>query len=346
MITLHADRPAPSIREVDLFGGFAGLWRTHVTVHPSDGSPSRHAEGEWEFGYALEGRAVIDVWQVPGRDGLGAAGRTAKQECGLCVRVWDPRLQLWRFTFHGTARGEVVHMFARRVGEEIVMESAEGGELVRWIFSDVRDDVFAWRSERSRDGVTWRREQEVLARRVGTFDRPAPRDDLAGVLHAAGPHPSFGEQARVFDRFAGSWACDYTHFAGGEVTERYTGRVVFGWIADGHAVQDVWIGDPFGGAGERSIGTSIRFFDPASGLWTVVWFAPQAAVMTTVVGGQVGERIVLEGKNADGSLRRWSFNDISADSFTWRGERSTDLGATWEVTAEYLMKREADPSVT
>jgi hypothetical protein len=129
--------------------------------------PARHAEGDWEFAYALEGRAVIDVWQVPGRRVLGGAARAPQQECGLCVRIWDPRLQLWRFTFHGTACGDVVHMYAREVGNEMILERAEGGELIRWIFAEIRADSFSWRGEISRDGGrTWRLEQEVSARRV------------------------------------------------------------------------------------------------------------------------------------------------------------------------------------
>jgi hypothetical protein len=52
-----------------------------------------------------------------------------------------------------------------------------------------------------------------------------------------------------------------------------------------------------------------------------------------------GERIVLDGENPDGSLRRWSFDDIRLDSFVWRGERSGDRGRTWHRTAEYRMTR-------
>ena len=60
----------------------------HITHYPPDGSPVSHATGAWEFGYALDGRAVIDVWQVPGCDTLAGVPRAADQECGLCVRIW------------------------------------------------------------------------------------------------------------------------------------------------------------------------------------------------------------------------------------------------------------------
>ncbi|MGW1512402.1 hypothetical protein [Streptomyces sp. NPDC002394] len=173
MKTLLADGPSHLYpAEMEQFGRLAGHWTTRITYHPADGSPARTVDGAWEFGYALEGRAVLDVWQWPAREDLPAEGRAADQECGLCVRVWDPRLQLWRFTFHGTSRGDVVQMYARRVGDEIVMERAVGGDFVRWTFGRITADTFHWRNERSTDGGrTWRLDQEVEARR-GPSDRP------------------------------------------------------------------------------------------------------------------------------------------------------------------------------
>ncbi|MFC4906661.1 hypothetical protein [Actinomadura gamaensis] len=168
MKTLLSDGPsAHHPTEIEQFGRLAGQWTTRITYHPADGSPSRTISGEWEFGYALEGRAVLDVWRWPGREDVPATGRTPDQECGLCVRIWDPRLQLWRFTFHGTARGDLLHMFARRIGDEIVMERAAGSDLVRWTFGDITADTFHWRNQRSSDGGrTWRLDQEVHARRL------------------------------------------------------------------------------------------------------------------------------------------------------------------------------------
>ena len=165
-------------------------------------------------------------------------------------------------------------------------------------------------------------------------------DDLTTILHAARPHPSLGDDAWLFDRFVGTWDTDYTHFGtDGAVSERFAGEVIFGWILDGRAMQDVWIAYPRGERKERSIGTSIRFFDANAGLWNVIWISPEGSIVTTVRGGAVGDRIVLEGENLDGSRRRWSFNDIGPDSFTWRGEGSTDQGTTWHASAEYHMTR-------
>jgi hypothetical protein len=168
MKTLLADGPSDLYTaEMQQFGRLAGHWRTRITHYPADGSPARRVDGEWEFGYALEGRAVLDVWQWPPRQDLPATGRAPDQECGLCVRIWDPRLQLWRFTFHGTAHGDLLHMYARQIDDEIVMERAAGNALVRWTFADITSDTFHWRNERSTDGGhTWRLDQEVRAHRL------------------------------------------------------------------------------------------------------------------------------------------------------------------------------------
>jgi hypothetical protein len=163
-------------------------------------------------------------------------------------------------------------------------------------------------------------------------------NDLGAALLADVPHASLGDQAHGFDRFVGAWDCLYTHLAeDGSVTEEYDGRVTFGWIIDGWAMQDVW-------SGGGSVGTSIRWFDPKKGVWIVMWFAPEGAVVTRVEGGAVGDRIVLHGESQDGSLRQWSFNEIRPDSFVWRGERSSDQGATWRLEAEYKMTRRAPRS--
>lgn len=170
-----------------------------------------------------------------------------------------------------------------------------------------------------------------------------PRRDMITALPALSPHPSLGGQARVFDRFVGTWDCDYVQYEKDGSVTRYPGEVIFGWIIDGRALQDIWIGHEKGRS-ERSIGTTLRFFDSRSGKWRIVWVDPEAGVIKTLTGGAVGDRIVLEGKAQDGSSLRWSFNDIRNDSFVWRGETSRDEGKTWRLTAEYHMRRRSIPA--
>jgi len=106
-------------------------------------------------------------------------------------------------------------------------------------------------------------------------------------------------------------------------------------------MQDVWIGYPKRPDDERSIGTTLRFFDSKTGVWRVIFVAPAYGIITTLEGGAEGDRIVLRGKDGDGASLRWSFSDIRDDSFTWRGEISQDGGKTWRLEEEHHMTRRA-----
>jgi catechol 2,3-dioxygenase-like lactoylglutathione lyase family enzyme len=48
---------------------------------------------------------------------------------------------------------------------------------------------------------------------------------------------------------------------------------------------------------------------------------------------------VQEGRNDAGEATRWSFTDITPDSFCWTGERSLDDGLTWQLQAVFLARR-------
>jgi hypothetical protein len=166
-----------------------------------------------------------------------------------------------------------------------------------------------------------------------------PGQDMIATLPASGPHASLADQANVWARFIGTWDCEYTFFAADGRVTRSPGELRFGWVLDGRAIQDLWIlydpKDPTG----RHIGTSLRFFDPTSKQWRVVFVNPEFNAITTVQGGVEGNRIVLRGDDGNGTQKRWSFNDIERDSFTWRGEKSVDGGKTWTLAEEHHMRR-------
>jgi uncharacterized protein len=166
-----------------------------------------------------------------------------------------------------------------------------------------------------------------------------PRRDMIKALEAPGPHPSLGEQARVFDRLVGTWDCDYSFHLDDGTVRHSKGELLVGWILDGRAVQDLFITYPANGEKERRIGTTIRFFDTALKQWRIVFVSPQGNYLVTVQGGLEGDRIVLRGVDNDGAPIRWSFNDIKPDSFLWRGEKSHDVGKTWKVEEEHHMNR-------
>jgi uncharacterized protein len=166
-----------------------------------------------------------------------------------------------------------------------------------------------------------------------------PRRDMIKALGASNPHPSLGEEARVFDRLVGTWDCDYSFFLDDGSIRHSKGELLLGWILDGRVVQDIFITYPKDGEKERRMGTTLRFFDTALKQWRIVFVGPQFNYLVTVQGGSEGDRIVLRGVDIDGAPIRWSFNDIKPDSFLWRGEKSRDGGKTWKVEEEHHMKR-------
>lgn len=169
-----------------------------------------------------------------------------------------------------------------------------------------------------------------------------PPPDLVTVLRAVGPHPSLGDQARVWDRLVGTWDVQYTDFMkDGRVLHR-SGQITFGWVMDGRAIEDVWIVNPSTQGKDREVYADLRYFDPKTGTWRATFIDPQDASVARFIGGAVGDdRIALETQDLlDGNgTRRWSFNDIRPDSFVFRDEDSSDGGINWRLVAEYHMKR-------
>ena len=165
-----------------------------------------------------------------------------------------------------------------------------------------------------------------------------PRD-IFGVLPALGPHPSLGHHADLFGRFVGTWDADYSFIAADGSVRHKRGEVLFGWILDGYAIQDIFLSYPDDSSGERKMVGGIRYVDPRTDRWTVMFVAPGFNVAIRMEGGAEEDRIVLRGRDPDGVELRWSFNDIQADSFVWRGEVSHDGGRTWRVDEEHHMRR-------
>jgi hypothetical protein len=120
------------------------------------------------------------------------------------------------------------------------------------------------------------------------------RREMIAVLPAPRPHPSLGDSARLFDQLVGTWDTDYTFYAADGTTSRRSGEVLFGWIIDGRALQDIWISYP--ADAERDLGTTVRFYDAKTATWRVVWVHPASGVITILNGGAVGDRIVLRGQ--------------------------------------------------
>jgi hypothetical protein len=179
--------------------------------------------------------------------------------------------------------------------------------------------------------------------KAGNASATDPRLDVVTALQGMGPHPSLGDNAKVFGRLVGTWEVEYTDFSkNGKVTHR-SGQLIVGWVMDGRAIQDLWIVNPSGARKEREVYTDLRYFEPKSRTWPAIFVDPEDASVAKFTGGAVGDsRIVLDSPDLDAQDTRWSFNDIRKDSFVFRDEASSDGGKTWRLRSEYHMRRRGE----
>lgn len=152
---LHCDGPAPDRAEkMGLYGRFVGAWEMDAVSH-ADGAPAPAGRGEIRFGWVLEGRAIQDVWILPG------------VFYGTTLRVYDPGLDAWHILWSDPLRQSYTRQIGRAQGADIVQVGKDGGGAdVRWSFTDITPDAFRWLGERSLDGgETWHLQVEFHVRR-------------------------------------------------------------------------------------------------------------------------------------------------------------------------------------
>lgn len=164
-----------------------------------------------------------------------------------------------------------------------------------------------------------------------------PLPGIVGDLVADGPFADHADALMLYGQFVGSWDVVSTTFASDGTRSIRNGEWHFFWILGGRGVQDVLFAV---GSEPHMYGTTLRCYDHAAGIWRVAWMMPGAGEYANLVGRQIGARIVQEGQGPDlRRLERWSFSDITEESFTWRGEVSLDGGVTWTLEQEMLARR-------
>jgi hypothetical protein len=184
---------------------------------------------------------------------------------------------------------------------------------------------------------------------ASTVDHPVPTPrstaaSFADALVSPGPAAELGDAADLYGWLVGRWQARVVDYEEDGARHEQRGEWHFAWVLAGRAVQDVWISPPpaeqgTGAPGRVRYGTTLRRYDPAAGVWRITWYNPVSGAEVHLVARRVGDRIVQEGRADDETLLRWSFVDITPDSFTWRGEVSADGGRSWYVDAEFFCTR-------
>ena len=135
-------------------------------------------------------------------------------------------------------------------------------------------------------------------------------------------------------------------YRGIDVTARgLRGEIHFGWVLEGRAIQDVWImprcSDRTGSEEktQNMYGTTFRMWDPAIQAWHISWKNPAAGHYEEQIGRRIGPDIVQIGTRANGTPTRWTFTEITPDSFRWLDDALEPDGATWKLEAEFRARR-------
>jgi hypothetical protein len=152
------------------------------------------------------------------------------------------------------------------------------------------------------------------------------------ALHTSRPAPDRAEKLSLYGWLIGQWEMDAVVHLDDGTQHKGRGEIHFGWVLEGRAIQDVWILPGI------FYGTTLRVYDPNIDAWHILWSDPMRQVYTRQIGRAHNDGIVQDGENDAGEPVRWSFTEITPNSFRWRGERSRDGGASWQLQAEFFAR--------
>ena len=161
---LLADGPHPSLGEhADTYGRVIGSWSGELHNHMLPGT--KPTSIEVHFGWALEGRAVQDVWITPARPDRAFGSELTGGPFdwfGTTLRVFDPAAQCWRARWWNPISQLYVELEGRRQGDDIVQIGTREGHPIRWTFSEIRPESLRWQAHiLEPDGVSWRLEVDI-----------------------------------------------------------------------------------------------------------------------------------------------------------------------------------------
>jgi hypothetical protein len=149
------------------------------------------------------------------------------------------------------------------------------------------------------------------------------RNDFYSLLASTTRSPEIPESDDVYGWLCGSWDLDVRCYRGVNVAgQGLQGEVHAARVLEGRAVQDVWImprSDQRQSDSDRAMnmyGTTLRSWDPTSQSWHIGWTNPVRGHREEQVGRWNGRDILQEGTRPDGTKTRWTFTEITAQSFT------------------------------
>jgi hypothetical protein len=173
-----------------------------------------------------------------------------------------------------------------------------------------------------------------------------PKADFPDMLAAPARSTEIPDSADAYGWLIGSWELEVIRYWGMDVAaRRVKGEAHFAWVLEGRAVQDVWImprrSDRTGRL-EKNMnmyGSTLRVWDPSIQAWRISWRNPAGDHHEDQIGRRCGNDVVQIGTRPDGTPTRWTFTEITEDSFHWLGEALEADGKTWKLEGEFRAVR-------
>lgn len=174
----------------------------------------------------------------------------------------------------------------------------------------------------------------------------AHQQDFYSLLAASRRSAEIPESEDLYGWLVGSWSMQVLHYKAVDVSaQRLEAEAHFGWVLEGRAIQDVWI---MPRPAERTanmhktnnmFGTTQRVWDAEIRAWRIRWINPVTGHREDQIGRRSGNDIVQVGLRLDGTPTRWSFTEITPNSFHWIGEALNPDGRTWKLEGEFRATR-------
>jgi hypothetical protein len=173
-----------------------------------------------------------------------------------------------------------------------------------------------------------------------------PRAVLWEATASAGRSPEIPESEDVYGWLVGSWELAVKRYWAKDVSaQNILGEVHAAWALEGRAIHDVWImprrRDRTATVDKKlnMYGTTLRAWDASIRAWQITWSNPAGDHFERQIGRRSDSDIVQLGVRPDGTVTRWRFTEITADSFHWWGEALAADGQAWIVEGEFLATR-------
>lgn len=154
--------------------------------------------------------------------------------------------------------------------------------------------------------------------------------------------PECEQDLAGFAPLLGSWRLDVTDFGADGTRIEREGEWHFSWGLGGRALIDVWItpsratrkaGEP----GEW--GMSVRFPSVEPGTLLSTWLGPERRIVFPFKAAISGDVIVLSGNLNDDYETRWTFTNITEESFSWRNEEFPRDGSPARLLQTFEARR-------